>query len=255
MGRDDLALSGGAGRAELRVGWRREGDKAIIDGGLTNLSLDTKALTRKGEKGDYVSLGAGRLSGGSLSFDSEVALDARGLPRLDSKPVIKQATVTLNNFSGELLGARQTTAQGTAEVGPSHLEGAVGYSTDKGLTVKAKVDTLDAHVTGLSMKRAGRTVTVEQARLSGRSGTLDLGPGRMVVDAKQLAWDATVSEVSTRTNAATLKAGQVHISGQGNLKYDSKGELRVEGSLHVDGKGSGEAKVVTVDRKKGVAVR
>lgn len=255
MGRDDLALAGGPGRAELRVGWRREGDKAIVDGGLTNLSLDTRAMVRKGEKGDYIALGAGRLSGGSVSFDSEVALDAKGLPRLDAKPVLKQATLALNNFSGDLLGARQTTAQGTAEVGPSHLEGAVGYSTDKGLTVKAKVDSLDAQVSGVTMQRAGRTVDVEKARLSGRSGTLDLGPGRVKVDARQLAWDATVREVSSRTTAATLKAGQVHISGQGNLKYDSQGELRVEGTLHVDGKGSAQAKVVTVDRKKGVAVQ
>lgn len=256
--RDDVALKGTGGRGELRLSYRREGDKAVVDGSLANLAMSTDYVVRKSADGDYVSLGAGKMSGGSVSLHAELPVDARGLPVFTGLAANSDATINVPSFSGDLKGARMTTPRGSAAIGPSHVEGSVGFSKAGGLTLKASVDAVDAEVAGVQVRQQGKHLDVEQARLKGRSGTIDLGPDRLSVDAKQLAWDATVRQVDAKVPRGQLKAGQVHVSGEGRFSYDSKKELKVEGRLHVDGNVGGEvklAKAVTINRKSGVAVQ
>ena len=78
------------------------------------------------------------------------------------------------------------------------------------------------------------------------------------IDARQLAWDATVREVKVPAGNTKLKANQVRVSGEGRFTYDSKKDLKVAGRLHIDGKVSGDvrtAKTETVDRKAGLSVQ
>jgi hypothetical protein len=256
--RDDVALKGTGGRGELRLSYRREGDKAVVDGSLSNLAMSTDYVVRKSADGDYVSLGAGKMSGGSVSLHAELPVDAKGLPVFTGLAANSDATINVPSFSGDLKGARMTTPRGSAAIGPSHVEGSVGFSKAGGLTLKASVDAVDAEVAGVQVRQQGKNLDVEQARLKGRSGTIDLGPDRLSVDAKQLAWDATVRQVDAKVPRGQLKAGQVHVSGEGRFAYDSKKELKVEGRLHVDGNVGGEvklAKAVTINRKSGVAVQ
>jgi hypothetical protein len=259
VARDELALQGTGGRADLHLAWRRDGDKAIVDASLTNLALTTQGLTHKDADGDYVSLGAGRISGGTVSFSSSVLLDARGVPRTDVLPTVKGAALSVPSFSGELLGARQSSLEGNAEVGRSAVEGSLSFSAEAGLMLKAKVAHVDAQVSGVQMQRAGRTIDVERARLMGHSGSIDFSPTRVLVDAKQLAWDAIVREVSLRSGALTAKGTQVRITGEGRFDYDSRRDLRLEGTLQVTGGVSGAAtlpaRTVTVDPVGGLVVR
>ncbi len=256
--RDDVALKGSAGRGELQLKYRRVGDQAVVDGRLSNLSMSTDYVVRKSADGDYVSLGAGRMSGGSVSLHAEVALDANGLPQLKGLAANSEASVNVPSFVGDLKGARVTTDRGSAAIGASHVEGAMGFSQENGLTLKGTVDAVDAEVSGVEVRQKGRSLDVEHARLTGRAGSIDLGPGHLSVDARQLDWDATVRQVDAKVARGKLKAGQLHVSGEGRFAYDSKKELRVEGKLHVDGNVGGEvslAKAVTVNRKSGVKVQ
>ena len=256
--RDDVALKGSGGRGELRLAYRREGDKAVVDGSLTNLAMSTDYVVRKSADGDYVSLGAGKMSGGSVSLHAALAVDARGIPQFTGLAAHSDATLNVPSFSGDLKGARMTTPRGSAALGPSHVEGAVGFSKAGGLTLKAKVDAVDAEVAGVQVRQQGKNLDVEQARLKGRSGTIELGPDRLWVDAKELAWDATLRQVDAKVPRGQLKAGQVHVSGEGRFTYDSKQDLRVEGKLHVDGNAGGEvklAKAVVINRKTGIQVQ
>jgi hypothetical protein len=220
--------------------------------------MSTDYVERKSADGDYVSLGAGKMSGGSVSLHAEVPVDARGVPQFTGLAKNSDATVNVPSFSGDLKGARLTTPKGSAALGPSHVEGAVGFSKAGGLTLKASVDSVDAEVAGVQVQQKGKNLDVEEARLKGSSGTVELGPNRLSVDAKQLAWDATVRQVDATVPRGQLKAGQVHVSGEGRFTYDSKKDLRVEGRLHVDGTVGGEvklAKAVVINRKTGVQVQ
>lgn len=260
IARDDVAMKGGQGRGELRLTYRREGDKAVVDGALSNLSLATDAVVRKSETGDYVSLGKGKLSGGAVSLHAEVPLDARGLPKLDGLPTISNASVTVGSFAGDLKGARMTSTGadrgGSVELGPSHLEGAVSFSQAKGLTLKGTLDSLDANVSDVNVKQRNKTLNVEQGRLKGRGGTIDIAPGRVAVDAKQLAWDITAQEVTAKAGSTALKANQVRVTGEGRFAYDSQKDLRVDGKLHVEGRVSSDTRLnrsVTINRKTGLS--
>lgn len=155
------------------------------------------------------------------------------MPRTDVLPTVKGAALTVAAFSGERPGRRQRSAQGNAEVGRSRVEGSLSFSAGAGLTLKAKVDEVDAQVSGVKLQRAGRTIDVERARLMGRSGSIDFSPSRVLVDAKQLAWDVIVREASLRTGHLSARGNQVH--GEGHFDYDSRRDLRLEGALHVDG--------------------
>ena len=260
VARDDVALKGGPGRGELRLAYRREGDKALVDGALTNLSMSTDAVVRKSANGDYVSLGKGKLSGGALSLHAEVPVDARGMPKLDGLPALSNTSVTVGSFVGDLKSARMTAGAergGSVQLGPSHLEGAMSFSEAKGLTLKGTVDSLDAEVSDVNVKQPGRSVSIERGRLKGRAGTVDLSPGRVAVDAKQLSWDVTARELSATPGQTTLKAGQVRVTGEGRFAYDSQKDLRVEGRLHVECRANTDTRLnrsVTINRKTGVRV-
>lgn len=260
VARDDVALKGGPGRGELRLAYRREGDKALVDGALTNLSMSTEAVVRKSANGDYVSLGKGKLSGGALSLHAEVPVDARGMPKLDGLPTLSNTSVTVGSFVGDLKSARMTAGAergGSVQLGPSHLEGAMSFSEAKGLTLKGTVDSLDAEISDVNVKQPGRSVAIERGRLKGRAGTVDLSPGRVAVDAKQLSWDVTARELSATPGQTTLKAGQVRVTGEGRFAYDSQKDLRVEGRLHVEGRANSDTRLnrsVTINRKSGVRV-
>jgi hypothetical protein len=266
MGLPQLALKGSAGRADLSVSYRRDGDKAVVDAQLTNLGLTSDYATSKGAEGDYFSLGAGRINGGTVSVRSNVQLTAAGLPRTDVLPSIESGAVSVSNFSGDLKSARISStvggATGVSELGKSHVDGAVAYALGKGLTIKATVDRLDAHLTGVHLAQQGRQLELEHARLQGKSGRIELGDGRMVLDAQQLAWDVTAKELGSALPQGQLKAGQVHITGEGRFTYDSRKELEVAGTLHIDGGISGSTtlggtgtKHVSISRTAGVVVR
>lgn len=256
--RDDVALRGSGGRGELKLSYRREGDRAIIDGNLSNLALSTDYLVRKSADGDYVWLGAGKMAGGSVSLHAAVPVDEKGLPKFTKLTAPSDATVTVPSFSGELVGARLTSSRGAVAIGPSRAEGALGFSTAGGLTLKASIDAVDAEVSGVQVRQQGQHLELEQARLKGRAGTIDLGPERLSVDAKQLAWEATARQVDATLPRGPVKAGQVHVSGEGRFSYDSKKDLRVEGQLQLEGHGGTAVKLaraVTISRKTGVAVQ
>lgn len=260
IARNDVAMKGGQGRGDLRLNYRREGDKAVVDGALSNLSMSTDAVVRKSETGDYVSLGKGKLSGGAVSLHAEVPLDARGLPKLDGLPAISNASVTVGSFSGDLKGARMTSTGadrgGSVELGPSHLEGAVSFSQAKGLTLKGSLDSLDASLADVNVKQSGKTLNVEHGRLQGRGGTIDIAPGRVAVDAKQLAWDITAQELTAKAGPTALKANQVRVRGEGRFAYDSQKDLRVDGKLHVEGRVNSDTRLnrsVTINRKTGIS--
>ncbi len=257
--RDDVAMKGSGGRADLRLTYRRDGDKAVVDGSLSNLAMSTDYVVRKASSGDYVSLGKGRMSGGAISLHAELPLDAKGLPQLSGLPTVSNASVSLPSFVGDLKGARMTSANaGTVQLGPSHVEAGVTFSQDKGLTLKGTVDSVDAEVTDAQVRQKGRSLDIEHARFQGRRGSVDLGPDRLLVDAKQLAWDATLREVDARQPRGALKARQVRVSGEGRFSYDSQKDLRVEGKLHLEGRASGDAtlaKHVTVNRQTGLTVQ
>lgn len=258
--REDVALKGSGGRADLRLSYRREGDKALVDGALLNLAMSTNYVVRKAANGDYVSLGAGKMSGGSVSLNTEVALDANGLPKLSSGTLMpSDASVNVPSYIGELKAARMTSDEnGAVMLGASHVEGAVGFSQKSGLTLKATVDSVDAELEGARMSQKKRPVELNHARLKGRGGSVEISPGKLVINAKHLAWDATVREVKTTKGPVKLKANQVHVSGVGRFTYDSKKALKVEGKLLVDGKVAGDAKfakTVTADRKAGLSIQ
>lgn len=264
MSPDQLALKGGPGRGDLKVSYHREGDKTVVDAQLSNLSMATDYAAYKDARGDYFSLGAGRITGATVAMRSDVAMTAAGLPRFDVAPSIELGSINVSSFSGDLKSARiNSTAagkEGVAELGASHLEGAVGYSASKGLVLKATIDKVDANLTGVQVAQQGRKLTLDQARLQGQKGKVEIGNGRIAFDAQQLAWDVTARELGAALpSGGALKANQTHITGQGRFAYDSKKDLEVDGTLHIDGKLSGDAsmgpKHVTVGKDTGVVVR
>ena len=101
-----------------------------------------------------------------------------------------------------------------------------------------------------------KSMTVEtQAREVARVKKYESG---VVLDPITVSPDATLREVDTRQPRGALKAKQVRVSGEGRFSYDSQKDLRVEGTLHLEGRASGDAtlaKRVTVNRKTGLTVQ
>lgn len=255
---DDVALQGTAGRADLRLAYRREGGEAVVEGTLSNLALSTDAVVRKADDGDYVALGAGRMTGASVALGTRVPLGANGLPDLRRLTTLKGTTVTVPTFEGELHGARLTSSRGLVALGPTRIAAAVGFTREAGLTVKGTLDTVDAELADVTLSGRSGEAAVERGRLRGRGGTVDLGPKHVAFDAPKLAWDLTVRDVAAQNRATTVRAGQVRVTGEGHFSYDVKKELRVEGQLQVEGRGSGvapgPARSVTVARRGPVTV-
>lgn len=263
---DSLAMAGRDARADLSVNWHREGNAGVVDSSLANLSMTSDYVVRKdGKTGDYVSLGQGKVSGANFAVKADVAVDANGLPVSGAKPKVDDINVSVRSFSGDLKAARVTSPMadkpGVAQLGHSHVDGAVSFSTQAGLTLKGKVDQVDAELSGVHLEQKGQKLNLEHARLQGQAGTVEMGGGRMAFDARQLAWDVTASQLDAGLPTAALKANQTHITGEGHFAYDSGKDLEVDGQLHIDGQlagsaqlGGAPAKHVSV-KPSGVAVR
>lgn len=249
LGRDTVALRGGPGRGEVSMSWQRTGGWLEVSGSIKNLAAEVSDLAQKSPNGDYVQLGAGKVSGGTIAFSGLAQLDANGLPAKVA-PKVQQVDLNIGHFVGDLKSARRTTKQGFAELGPSHVEGSVGYSNAGGLTLKGKVAHVDAHVSGTRTQRSGRRLDVEDARLVGEAGTVDFGPDKIAIDARGLAWDATVRNLPV----PGIGKNQVHITGEGRFNYDSTTELKLEGQLHIDAhdEPGATASVITLNRRVGL---
>jgi hypothetical protein len=261
LNEDSVALKGSNGRADLRVAYHREGNKAVVEGGLTNMSMNSDYVVRKWDDGDYLSMGAGRITGGSVSMRTEVPVDAAGMPQLDGRADFSTA-MSISNFNGELKATRMSTVKGyKVEVGPSRVNTALSYSKDKGFAIKGTLDTVNAELSDLKFGDPGREVNLERARVRGTGGTVDLSRERMSFDARSMAWDATARQLeapgTTPAGPQPLKHGQMHVTGEGHFAYDSKGEVQLDGQLKVEGSTDadlGFAKSVTVKRSKGMTV-
>jgi hypothetical protein len=259
-----MALKSRDGRGDLRLTYHREGDKAVVDGGLTNLSANTDYVAAKFSNGGYLSVGQGRASGGQLVIHSSVPVDANGLPKFEDATE-STARITLGSFAGELKGGHIITHKGLdVTMGASQVDLALAWGTDTGVTVKGTVDTINGELSHWKLGNQGTAAAtdVERARVRGTGARIDIGPNRVAFDGAALAWDITGRQVeaapgTTPAGPTPIQHGQVHISGEGHLAFDSHGEIRLDGQLKVEGSAAadlGMAKSVTVKRGKGVKV-
>ncbi len=264
----ELALRGGTGSAELHVRYHREGNRAVAQSELRNLSAAAQALVAKQTNGDYLVLGQGQLSGVSVRARSTLQLDERGLPRTDVLPQVDDVSLEVERFQGDVQSGRLTSrsaqAPGTVELGATRLDGSLALGP-AGLTLRGRADRLDGLVRGARLERDGLLVDVERARLKGGAGTVELGADLLRFDAKDLAYDVTFREIDAARGEGSVEAGRVRVTGSGTVSYDSATDLKLEGELHVEGaleRGSAAMKVpvvparsVVASRKTGVAVR
>lgn len=258
--RDDFVVKGNGGRADLELDYALEGDKAIVRGGLTNVTMATEYLVRKSDDGDYLSLGPGHMWGAMLSLSTKLNVSKDGLPNVRGTVPNGEAVISVPNFVGELKGARMTSSPNKVELGPSRVAAAMNYSTQKGLSLRGTFDTVDVAASGLRFPHQGRMMMVEQGRFMGYAGTVDLTPSKLSVDG-HLAWDAVVRELPMPIVDQQLTVGQFRVTGAGHFKYSKVGEtrslLKVEGGLALTGNtdGTQNLKELMVDGQSGVTVR
>lgn len=253
LDQERLALQGAEGKATIQIAFRREGDKAIVDTTLGNLSGKIDYLLTKNAKGDYLSLGEGQISGASMNFTAQMPVGESGLPAVSGVKV-SDVAINVQKFSGDLKGARATTNKGAVvELGPSHVDGHLELTPADELLLMAKVSQLDAHVRDVTVKDGSRQLQVTEGRFSGRKGEIRIAPNDvLVLDAENLSWDLHGRIAELTRAKGPLRNGDVRISGNGKLAFQSAtGALQVQGTLRAEGdlRASGSGELPTPTRR------
>lgn len=231
---DGIALDAGKGRADVRVEYRQQAGRAVVNTQLSNVNVETKYAVQKRANGDYVHLGAGRVENGTFTFGSTVALDRQGRP---TGVTPGDVTMEVPRFVGTVQGARLTVpdADGTAqvEVGPSSVDGALSIN-GRQVALRGSVKGLDVAVSDLQTGTAQGRVDVEHARIRG-DATVEFSSEKGIkVDGNVQDVSVVARRVLGQGGALTVDAGSTVVTGKGTLRLDSAGALSMEGNLHVD---------------------
>lgn len=234
MAQDGVALKAGAGSADLRVDYSSRGDRAEVKTALDNLSLDLKYAVTKRANGDYIHLAQGTTSGASFHGTTNLHLDAHGLP---DRVAAGEVTLDVPRFKGQIEGARVTVpdADGTAqiELGRSAVEGEIRADKQR-ILVRGRVAELDATLRGFQVKSNTAAADIDYARLKG-AGRVDFGSDSgLAIDARVSAVDLRGREFKGAGRGFAVDTGATHLTGQGQIKFQSSGELAVTGDLHLD---------------------
>ena len=234
LAQDGVALKAGAGSADLRVDYSSRGDRAEVTTALDNLSLDLQYAVTKRANGDYIHLARGTTSGASFHGTTNLHLNELGLPdRIDAG----EGKLDVPRFNGQIEGARVTVpdADGTAqiEIGRSAVEGEIRADKQR-ILVRGKVAQLDATLHDFQVKSDTAAADIDYARIKG-SGRVDFGSDSgLTIDAKVSAVDVRGREFKGAGRGFSVDTVTTYLTGQGQLKFQSNGELAVTGDLHLD---------------------
>lgn len=233
IAQDGMAVKGRKGSAELNVTWR----DGVATTTLDRLNLDTEYAVQKRENGDYLKLAQGRVQNGRMALAVPVnpATLTAGTPA--------SASLSIEQFSGTVEGARLTTTRGgkrtQLEVGRAHVDGSVRIDGSS-IEVKGEVRDADLQAKGLSASSAAGRVNVDSARLTG-SGTVDFSTERGL----EVKADVTSMDVKARGEGQN----RARITGAGQVEWSSTNGLSLAGDLHVEADMSGEHQVRTRARE------
>ncbi|MFH1812361.1 MAG: LysM peptidoglycan-binding domain-containing protein [Pseudomonadota bacterium] len=234
LAQDGVALQSGKGSADLRVDYRRDGDRATITTSLENMSLDVRYAVHKRTNGDYIHLADGQVEGANLRTTTKLRLGPDGLP-----VAVDAADVNLHvpHFAGRIEGARATVddADGEAQVefGRSAVVGEIRVDHNR-IAIKGQVDQLDAAVRDFAVASGQGKVDVQYARLRGK-GEVDFAQGRgLQIDAEVQDIDARIRDFQSEGRGMAIDAGRTSIQGKGRVRLHSQGEVLLDGDLHID---------------------
>lgn len=234
MASDGVAIKSGPGSAKLKLQYQDKDGQARLRSTLSDVNLDLKYAVHKRANGDYIHLADGAVQGASFSSQSQLSLNAQGLPTGVNK---LQVDLDIPNFNGRIESARVTVddADGEAqiELGRSQVKGEIHVVNNK-ISMRGSIDKLDAAVHDLSTGDQGASADIADARLRGH-GDISYEQG------KGLTLDATVQNADVRLRDAKvdgkgmqLDVGRARIAGQGQVHINSAGDIDLQGALHLD---------------------
>ena len=231
---DGIALKAGAGRADLEIDYRVEGEDLVADSKLDNMSLDTRYAVHKRANGDYVHLAEGKLEDATLRLTTRLARDLSGLPA-----GIESATASLDipRFEGRVHSGRVTVPDGdgtaTIELGSSAVKGSVRVDGDQ-ILLKGHISGLDAAVWDFDGSDGGSAIDIDYARLKGSGDVRFSSTEGFSIDGDIREMDVRAADLKGSTHFMDADVGRTLVSGRGKVKFDSNGGLSVAGDLRVD---------------------